>query len=116
MTPEQNLLIRQFYVEVANDESIFAGKNTTQKAVKGMCLDLLGYVLIKGKYVPVEKFKGASLTYGQQADYQCSWESDTRAIEELINETNNSKSSSTASSSEPTENTEIREAVLREDV
>lgn len=113
MTPEQNLLIRKFYVEIAQDSSLFAGKNTTARQAAGICLDLLGYVLIKGKYVPIEKLKKSSPTYGQWVDYECEWESDTRRVED---EVNNRESALEASGGESSEDTEVRETILREDV
>lgn len=144
MTPEQNLRIRQFYTEVVQDPTLFPGNPVGQRALANECLRLLNYVVVDGKFIDKDKVQSAK--YGQQVAYECQWEADTLAVEaetpktvpaekyadaqnqivalfrrvkqleKELDEATQNNSADETDSSEPSEDTEVREAVLREDV
>jgi len=113
MTPEQDLLTRQFFAEVSQDPSLFPDTPVTQRDLIRTLLYLLNYQVIDGKFV--EKSKSVKRPYMGTAQVDCEWDADVRRAEEALNE-GNSGSQDEADSGEPSTDTEVREAVLRQDV
>lgn len=138
LTPEQDLIVRQFYTAVVQDQALWAGLNVSPRVAAGACLELLGYIVRDGKFISPSALE--STTYGQQQELKCEWEADTKAAEAAIGPSDDEKKISAlyqrvkaleaelnekdsddtgtdeADSSEPSEDSEVREAVLSEDV
>jgi len=115
MTPEQDLITREFFQKVANDASLFPEDPVGQRNMNQVIMRLLGYVYVNGCYVSPDKVKTRAI--GAAPDVTCEWTEDTlRAQEALSDEEDNGTSTGEADSSEPTTDTEVRETVLREDV
>ena len=113
LTPEQDLLTREFYSVVANDDSLFPQNPAAQRSLRGTLLTLLNYVVVDGKFVDPDSVK--TRTYGSPLGLDCEWVTDTRRAMEALNESDSGSEDETDSSEPPTD-TEVREAVLREDV
>jgi len=113
MTPEQDVLTREFLQQVVFDRGLMTRAGVSGRTLQGACLELLNYVIIDGKYVDKALVKNRPF-YGQ-LELDCEWEQDTRRSMEALDESNSSGEDE-ANSSEPSTDTEVREAVLREDV
>jgi len=114
MTPEQDIVTREFYKIVAMDEDLMTVTGLTGRQVRGICLQLLNYAVVKGSFVDPAKIKGRP--YSGSLTMECEWTADTRRAMEALVDEDNSSGEDEADSSEPPTDTEIREAVLREDV
>lgn len=122
LTPEQDLLVRRFYKEIAiRLEQMLPSTPVSGRTTRRTCLDLLNYDIIgSGAYIK----KGSQITieYGSQdySKYPDEWPADEaralKAIEEAGNETSDDPNTSEASPSESTESTEVRKTLLREDL
>lgn len=128
LTPEQDLIVRAFYVRVAQDDSLFPTNRATQRRLVGECLRLLNYVVLDGKYVTTENVKPKNYM-SQGGNYECEWAADfekaQRAIsrkekkklrEESVDEAIKNPSPDKANSSEPSESPSIWQALFRKDV
>lgn len=113
MTPEQDILTREFYSMVANDPSLFPNEPIDQRSLHGILLKLLNYTIIDGKFVTPEKV--STRKYGEPVQASCEWDADTKRVLEALNESD-SGSEDEADSGVATEDSEVREAILREDV
>ena len=113
LKPEQDLLVRQFFVDVVQDDSVFPDAKSNQRALTTICLGLLNYVVVDGKFVSPENLK--STTYGQKVEYEDEWIKDTKAVQERMH-ADTSDDPAETDSGEQTESSEVRETVLREDV
>lgn len=113
MTAQQDLMTREFMVHVLSDDLLFPGDPVGQGKAQQMCRRLLGYVIIDGKHVSYEVAKAAQYKFGKRPVVEDEWADDTRRV---VDEVNKYKDSLEAGSSEPSEDTEVREAVLSEDV
>jgi len=113
LTPEQEILTREFYQNIASDKSLFADDPVGHRNMMRIILTLLNYDYVDGAYIT----KGTKLTryLTGKSNVTCEWEEDTLAALEALNGDNSSSTDQT-DSSEPPEDSEIREAVLREDV
>lgn len=114
LTPEQDLLTREFFQKVSNDPALFPSDPVGQRNMNQCILRILNYVYIEGAYITPGKVIKRS--FSETAHAECEWEADTNRAMEAIDEANNSKSTNQADSSESATDTEVREAVLREDV
>ena len=113
MTPEQDIITREFFTAVVQDTNLFPQNPAMQRSLYSYVLHLLNYDLIDGAYV--EKGKTTSRRYGEAATVTCEWNADTRRAQEALNEDSGSGEDE-ADSSKSSTDTEVREAVLREDV
>jgi len=114
MTPEQDLIAREFFQKVANDPALFASDKVGQRRMNSVILQLLNYDYVAGAFVT----RGMALTspIGGQPDVTCEWEADNRRAWEAVHGKDNDTSDDQADSSESATDTEVRETVLREDV
>jgi hypothetical protein len=142
LTPEQDILTRRFYLEVAQTEGLFPDAPIQQKRLCALLMDMLNYQRLgNGNFVtkgtPISVPFGNSMPSGLDA-YPDEWVEDyqravdaltaegerdalevtTEAIESAEDEglAVNDNDTSEASTSESSESTEVREAVLSEDV
>ncbi len=122
LTPEQDILTRQFYVEVAQKaEALLPNTPAFGRQLRAILLLLLNYdQLPSGAFVT----KGTTITkaFGSvdYSSYTDEWVTDLGEaladVEMRKHEANKSTDTSEASASEPCEDTEVRETVLPEDV
>lgn len=113
MTPEQDLITRDFYTKVLSDESLFTGDPVGRRQSLGLCRRLLGYMIVGGVHVSPEVASGVVVKLGETPDVQDEWADDTRRAQD---EANQSEGTNEADSSVEAESAEVREAVLSEDV
>lgn len=113
MTPEQDLLTREFYSTVANDSTLFPSNPVLQRNLVSTCLTLLNYDYISGCYVE----KAQARTRGLQGEVRvtCEWATDAQRAMEAVDESDSSGEDETYSS-EPPKDSEVRETILREDL
>ena len=120
LTPEQDLLCRDFLENVVGNELLWGQLGKTRGAVYGAVLQLLGYSIASGTVVPI----GTTLKYryGQTADtteYEGLFERDRALVEGMLDDTPkvtiNIESTDEASTSESPESDEVGD-VLLEDV
>lgn len=109
-TAYQNLLTRRFYAEVVCDPNLSAWDEHSRTDAIHLCMSLLGYILYNGKHIRPEDLKGH--TYGQVPELTDRWESETKEVEAAVAAEN----TNSTSDGEPPTDTEVREAVLPEDV
>jgi hypothetical protein len=115
LTPKQNILVRQFYSDIIGNDSLFTGDLQRYRGYAArLCTDLLGYVLVDGKFIYLSDVKPT--TYGQKNVYEDRWESDYKDVLEAANETDSNTDTDEADNSVEAESAEVREAVLPEDV
>lgn len=120
LTPEQDLATRAFY------EVVVAKANQlppyTLNRLHVAIMDILNYDCIGGKYVEKLEWEATARShiYGSQPDSlggACEWAADKQRNSELFRETLREFTHSTeTNSSESSEDTEVREAILPEDV
>jgi hypothetical protein len=144
LTPEQDILTRRFYLEVAQTEGLFPDAPIQQKRLCALLMDMLNYQRLgNGNFVtkgtPISVPFGNSMPSGLDAypdewveDYQRAVDALTAEGEEDVLEVTaetpeapasiedqfafDANDTSEASTSESSESTEVREAVLSEDV
>ena len=114
MTPEQDLLTREFFRQIVQNNSLFPTDPASQRAMAGAVLQLLNYDYVGGAYV--QKGEQRSRPFSGQQDLICEWAADEQRSMEALNETNQGTSTPEAYSGEQATDTEVRQAVLREDV
>lgn len=111
LTPTDDLLVREFYTKILGNADLFTGRDVGRKQALRLCLDLLNYTIVDGKFIARDR--QISYPFGRRPEVECEWEEDTRRAQDEANQGN---STGEADSSEPTESAEVREAVLSEDV
>ncbi len=122
LTPEQDLLTRQFYVEIAQvTEALLPNTPAFGRQLRSILLLLLNYDLLpNGVFVTKGTTVTKKLGSEDYSAYPDEWVTDLgRALADVeINkhEANNNTDTSEASTSEPSKNTEVRETVLPKDV
>lgn len=121
LTPEQDLLTREFYTQVAMKNDLFPSDPVGQRNLMACLIRLLGYVVVDNKFVDPAKVKNLKRSIGSPSNVVDEWHTDTQKLIEALeekefNEATNSNSSNKADSGESSKDSEIREAVLREDV
>jgi hypothetical protein len=131
LTPEQDLLVREFFVEVAEKfESLQPDAGAYGRQLRAICLLLLNYdQLPNGSFVT----KGTPIAreYGTRDydDYPDEWQADFAAAvakvatlegrveyEEEQNNEVEAEDTSETSTSEPSENTSVWKTILSKDV
>ena len=119
LTPEQDLITREFFLLVADKaEGLLPGAPAYGRQLRAICLLLLNYdvnptggFMEKGSVI-TRTFHGND--YGDIVD---EWPADAaRAQARFDNEATDNTDTSEASTSESSEDTEVREAVLPQDV
>ena len=70
LTLEQDYATRVFYTLVVGDESLFPSDPVGRRDVASHCRRLLGYGLIDGKHVGLDRLEGATYKFGQKPDYE----------------------------------------------
>ena len=111
LTPAQDVITRDFYQDVLCDPSLLVDNPVARRNAIRLCLTLLGYIVVDGKHVDPDKLGGYKL--GGTIECVDEWEDDTRRAHDALSKT---KDTSEADSSVEAEDTEVREAVLPEDV
>ena len=110
LSPEQDVLTREFYVKVATDDSLFPSNPAQARQLRAVIISLLGYAIVQGKFVSPEKVNSRS--YFSQADYEDEWMIDYKAalaaLEGADEATENDTSEDEADSGESTEGSEVR--------
>lgn len=115
LTPEQDLLTREFFQKVSNDKSLFPDDPVGQRNMNQCILRLLNYDYINGAYITKGQTLSRSLT--GSTPVECEWMADTvKAQKEYSGNEDSGSSKDKADSGKPTKNTKVRKAVLREDV
>lgn len=128
LTPQQDILTRDFLMQVALADNVFDNHSASKKRLVGALYKLLNYQrLADGRFVDASK--DVMYKFGQAPSYErfpCEFDTDYKAaeakIEGYMNElqeelfTDNDSGSDEADSSESSEGTEVREAVLSKDV
>ena len=120
LTPEQDLLARNFYQQIVANDKLWGALGKTQGVVANAVLQILGYTVSCGVIVPIgTTFK---FTYGTSPDtseYAGIFDRDKAIVEGMLDEspkvTINIESSDEASSSESPEGDEVGD-VLQQDV
>ena len=123
LTPQQDLLTREFYVNVAEKaEDFLPNAPAYSRQLRAICLLLLNYDRLPGGAF-IEKGQMLKIDFGSNdfSDYPCEWADDVATALEAIgevtgNEITNDTDTSEASTSESSEDSEVREAVLPQDV
>lgn len=123
LTPLQDLLVREFYVDVAVEaEKLLPGAPAFARQLRSICLLLLNYDQI-GSGVFVTKGTEIKVPYGSSdfTAYPDEWAVDFDTALTAIsigegNETSDDTDKGEASTSEPSEDSTVREAVLPKDV
>jgi len=119
LTPAQDLLVREFYLNIAlHIEAWLPSTPVAGRMLRRTLLDLLNYDQI-GSGAYITKGTSVSIKYGTRdySAYPNEWDDDVRRAEEaLLNEEDNNTDTSEAGASESSQDTEIRETVLSEDV
>jgi hypothetical protein len=115
LTPELDLLTREFFQKVANDTSLYPSNPVLQRNMCNTIMMLLNYDYVQGCFVE-RTDKSPQYGYMGKQEAVCEWEADTKRAMEALDEANKGTSTDQADSSEPTTDSEIRETVLREDV
>lgn len=122
LTPSQDLLVREFWEQIAvKAEALMPSTPAYARQSRAICLLLLNYDLLPGgRYV--KKGTKINIRFGSNdySAYKCQWEADrqeaydelkaNQIIDDLVNDTPET------SASESTEDTEVRETILPEDV
>jgi hypothetical protein len=120
LTPEQDLLCREFYQQIIADDTLWPTLGKTQGTIASAVLQLLGYTVSAGVIVPI----GTTLkfTYGQSPDtseYAGIFDRDKAIVEGMLDDTPkvtiNVESSDEAGASESPEGDAVGD-VLLEDV
>jgi hypothetical protein len=120
LTPEQDLLCRDFYEKIAANDSVWPTLGKTQRVVAGALLQILGYSVASGMIVP----QGTSLkfAFGSRPDtgeYEGLFDRDRALVEEKLNgtpeTTTDAGDTDEAGASESSESDEVGD-VLLEDV
>lgn len=117
LTAKQDLIVREFWEVIAvNANDLMPNTPAFARQLRAICLLLMNYDVVGGHFIK----KGQVITrpFGQKVDlneFVCQWESD-RELARAAMEINNSTLRVEASTSESTEDTEVGETVLREDV
>lgn len=120
LTPEQDLLVRDFYQKIVAEEGLWPQNAKTRQMVGSALLQLLGYAVSAGNIVPI----GTTVTfkYGQKPDtgeFAGLFDRDRAIVEGMLDDTPkvtvNITRTDEASSSESPEGDEVGD-VLLEDV
>lgn len=83
LTPEQDLLTRRFYVEVAERSGLIPDSAVAMRTLRAILLELLNYdQLPNGNFV--EKGKARTVKFGQSLDLPNEWPADTRRAEDAV--------------------------------
>lgn len=115
LTPEQDLLVREFYVNIATKaEGLLPNAPAYGRQLRAICLLLLNYDQLRsGAFIT--KGQTISVAFGSTdySAYKDEWQDDydraVRAIAEgVVDETNNDQDTSEAGASEPSKDTEVR--------
>lgn len=126
LTPEQDLLVRRFYKEIAiHLEQMLPSTPVSGRTTRRTCLDLLNYDII-GSGAYITKGTQVSIEYGSKdySAYPDEWDADLRraleatgqTTEAPVHETGNDTDTSQTRPSESTKSTEVRKTLLRKDL
>lgn len=114
LKPEVDLVIRDFFEYMQGDPSILGDSPARRRSLLGTLVDLLGYKqLPNGAFV--SKDLEIKMPFGS-SDYSRYPDEYAEDKEKALEATSMDTSGPEASASEPSEDTEVREAVLSEDV
>ena len=127
LTAAQDIMVREFLVDVALAENVFANNPAAKKRLIGACYELLNYQrLTDGRFI--SKDKKITMSFGTQPSqekYPDEWDDDyQRALNALdtsgkdynVYTTYDDQDTDEADSSESSKSTEVRKAVLPKDV
>jgi hypothetical protein len=118
LTPEQAVLAREFYMKVAQVPGLFPNDPVGQRSMQATIIRLLGYVVVRGKFVSPEKAQSVKVSFlgNVLADkLEDEWQDDYQRELDAINNSNSTDQTSARSQTESAA-VEVREAVLSEDV
>lgn len=116
LTPEQDLIVREFYEKVVlPDPGLFVNANLTQRQALHLCLNLLGYVVVQGKHISVDKWKATSYKFGGSTEsvYVDEYDTDKEAAHEAANKDTPRPETD---SGKPSESPSVRQTIFRKDV
>lgn len=128
LTAAQDVLVREFLVDVALAENVFSNHTASKKRLIGACYELLNYQrLSDGRFI--SKDKKINVQFGNHVpsfeEYPDEWDDDyQRALNALdtsgkdynVYTTYDDQNTDEADSSESSTGSKIRKAVLSEDV
>lgn len=122
LTPEEDLLTREFYATIAaHGDRLFPGSPASARQLRAIILLLLNYdQLPNGAFVTRGTNIDVPFGSNDYSKYKDEWMEDLgktlAAVEILKNEARKDINTSKASASESSEDTEVGETILREDV
>lgn len=122
LTPEEDLLTREFYATIAaRGDQFFSGSPASARQLRAILLLLLNYdQLPNGTFVTRGTKIDVPFGSNDYSKYKDEWMEDLAkslaAVEISKNEANKDNDTSKARASEPSEDTEVGETILREDV
>lgn len=117
LTPEQDLITRAFFQEVLSDDRLFADTSVGRNKARALCLNLLNYAMIHGKFVEFKRASKLTHSLGRQPEAECEWNEDTkRTVKEFTRASASGEDSSKANSSKSPEGAALWKAIFPKDV
>jgi hypothetical protein len=117
LTPEQDIITREFFNIVASNEDLFPQNPAMQRQLCAVIIShLLNYEVVGGKFIESGTRPARSLYNNEALDVACEWRRDHKKALEAINGPNNDTSTDEADSSEPASRPTLRQTLLRKDV
>ena len=112
LTPEQDVLTRRFYLEVAQDDSLFPSNPALARQLRAIIINqILGYVVVGGAFVSPDKLEKRNY-FSQGEALEDEWGPDYEraiaALEGTSEATEDDTGTDEADSSESTEGSEVR--------
>jgi hypothetical protein len=119
LTPEQDIIVREFFAKVALVPDILEGNPADMITVRNVCLILLNYELTQdGRFIERKSVRTARWgTAPENMGGACEWEDDYRsATRSATDEPIKIESPVETSTSKPSTYSKIRKAIFPEDV
>lgn len=111
LTPEQDINVRSIFRIIADDPTLMS-KQSRSKIISTLLKELNYTMLSNGKFIDRQKLVTVRFGSTDMDAYECEWAADEeKALEAIAN-----NDTVEASSGSETTDTEVREAVLPEDV
>lgn len=122
LTDEQEMLVRQFFLEFQDKKDLFASAPSVHRALLGGCLHLLDYTVVDGKFIGKDQMEGIMRKIGEPAMVKCQWNLDTERLARRLGKeakdeaTNNDTGADQTDSSEQATSAKVRKALFRKDL
>ena len=113
LTPQQDLVTREFYTTVASDDGLLPSAAAHARQLRAICLALLNYIqLPNGAFIQADTKVQIGFGSNDYSAYPNEWEADERRSNEAIMR----ESDTAPSTRSQTAYSKVREAVLPKDV